>query len=351
MAGEDRSSSRRLEVLDRLAKAPMRFEIFEALRWLEAAHPGHPRLGVATRLVDDPVRLRQEPSLAFAPTSVTRLERPEGGPVILTQLFFGLFGPNGPLPTHLTDYARGRLRNAKDPALARFADLFSHRMLELLYRVWANARPVCHLDRPDDQSYTRWLGALLGFGTEGSLQRGLLPDSVPLFFGGRFAMSTRNAEGLKACVEKYFGLRTSVEQWVPAWISLTPDGYMRLGHPGQGSRLGEGTVLGEHVWSCQHRFRVVLGPTTLKRFKRFLPGQESLRRLVDLVNAYAGLEFDWELQVLLRATEVPVLQLGHEARLGLTTWLPQADRQVEVDDYRINAGRLQAEHRMAAAGA
>lgn len=349
MAGTDGTPTDRVAALAPLLEDPLRFEVFEAMRRIEAAHPHLPRLGKASRASDDPVRLRQEASLSFAPTSITECTREEGEPIILTQLFFGLWGPQGAMPTHLTDYARGRVRNAKDPALVRFADLFTHRMLELLYRTWADARPVCHLDRPDDDRYSAWMGALVGFGTSAAQGRSALPDAIPLFFANRFAIATRNAEGLRACIEKYFGLRCSVEQWVPAWMSLTPDSYSRLGHRGQGSRLGEGAVLGENVWSVQHRFRVVLGPTTLKRLKRFLPGEGTLRRLTALVDAYAGPEFDWELQILLVPSEVPPLQLGKEALLGWTTWLPQQGRTHNVGDYTINAARLQAEHASVAA--
>ena len=40
---------------------------------------------------------------------------------------FGLLGPNGPLPLHLTEYVRERLRHHADPTFARFLDLFHHR--------------------------------------------------------------------------------------------------------------------------------------------------------------------------------------------------------------------------------
>jgi len=53
--------------------------------------------GKATRLSDDPVRLTQEPSMAFAPATLaafdpaTKTIRTSGGN------FLGLFGPQGPL--------------------------------------------------------------------------------------------------------------------------------------------------------------------------------------------------------------------------------------------------------------
>ena len=65
---------------------------------------------------------------------------------------FGLLGPNGPLPLHLTEYARERLRHAGDPTLSRFLDIFHHRFLALFYRAWAQAQPHVNRDRPERRS-------------------------------------------------------------------------------------------------------------------------------------------------------------------------------------------------------
>ena len=96
---------------------------------------------------------RRNPSLAFAPprSPLGTTGRPRAGsrPARLLVHFFGLFGPNGPLPLHLTEYARDRRRNhATRPSRASL-DLFHHRLLSLFYRAWANAQPTVSLDRPD----------------------------------------------------------------------------------------------------------------------------------------------------------------------------------------------------------
>jgi type VI secretion system protein ImpH len=64
------------------------------------------------------------------------------------------------LPLHLTEYARDRARNADDPTLARFLDIFHHRTLSLFYRAWANSRPTLSFDRPQADRFAAFLGAL-----------------------------------------------------------------------------------------------------------------------------------------------------------------------------------------------
>ena len=101
----------RKQLLRELADQPYSFGFFQAVRMLENAHPGLPRVGTSLRLRDDPIRFAQSPSLSFAPSALARFKAGEGdAPPTLHQRFFGLFGANGPLPLHMTEYARERAR-------------------------------------------------------------------------------------------------------------------------------------------------------------------------------------------------------------------------------------------------
>ena len=138
------------DLLRPLAAAPERFDLFAALRLLESAYPNHPRLGEARRARDEPVRLNQPPHLHFPPAQIAGFRAGQGAAsAVLTTYGFGLFGPQGPLPLHVTAEALSRLRHRHDPALAAFCDLFHHRLATLYYRAWANARPSVEHDRPN----------------------------------------------------------------------------------------------------------------------------------------------------------------------------------------------------------
>ena len=155
----------RQELLRKLADEPHKFDFFAAVRLLENAHPGLPRIGTSLRLRDDPIRFAQAPSLSFAPAALARFSAGEGDtPPTLQQRFFGLFGANGPLPLHMTEYARERARRMpSDRALVRFLDMFHHRLLSLLYRAWAEANPAVSLDRPDNDPFSRWVASVAGY--------------------------------------------------------------------------------------------------------------------------------------------------------------------------------------------
>jgi len=309
-----------LTLLRRLEDDARRFDFFQVVRLLENAYPDKPRVGESMQPRDDAIRFVQEPELVFQPTSLGAFTPAgERHAARLVVKFFGLFGPHGPLPTHLTEYARDRARNANDPTFARFLDVFHHRMVTLFYRAWANAQPAVSLDRPERDRFSFYVGSLFGLGEPALRERDAVPDFAKLHFAGLLAGPTRPAAGLKLVLTRFFNLPVEIEQWVGHWMTLPAGSLLRLG-AADGAALGVATLLGSRTWDCQHKFRIVIGPLSRADYERFLPGGESLKRLVDWVRNYARDGLDWDLRLVLRQEDVPRLQLGRHTRLGYTTW-------------------------------
>ncbi|HZH06656.1 MAG TPA: type VI secretion system baseplate subunit TssG, partial [Lautropia sp.] len=170
MAGTDGNAERRLRFIEAVGRTPEHFDFFQVMRRLEAASPGMPRLGEARRPSAEPVRLAQEAELSFAVANVTRLSQTKAGIPRIFVRFLGLFGPQGPLPLHLTEFARDRERNHGDATFARFADLFHHRLLLMFYRAWRQAQPAATHDRPGEDRYRAYVGSLFGHGSSGWYQ-------------------------------------------------------------------------------------------------------------------------------------------------------------------------------------
>jgi type VI secretion system ImpH/TssG family protein len=167
------------QLIERLGREPYSYDFFQILRRIEALYrdrPERPRLGAALRPADEPIRLGQDPSLSFAPAALSVLRAGKNGaPPLLAVHFFGLMGPNGPLPLHLTEYVRDRMRNSMDPTMSRFLDLFHHRMLMFFYRAWASARATVSADSPQTNRFLDYDGALSGRGTPSLRNRTSFP--------------------------------------------------------------------------------------------------------------------------------------------------------------------------------
>ena len=338
-----RTSSDTLKFLRELEESPYRYDFYMALRRLESMHADKPRFGEAARPVDEPVRIGQEPSLAFAPSALAEFKAGDKNhPHRLYNFFFGVFGPNGPLPLHLTEYARDRERNENDSTFRRFADIFHHRLSLLLYRAWANSQPTASMDRPTTRRIDSYVGSVFGIAAPEFRNRDSVPDEAKLHMAGRLALQTRSAGGLLAILEDFFRFPFQILEYVGEWLRLSSKDFLKLGVLGSSGGLGKDAVIGSAVWNCQHKFRIVCGPLRLKDFNRLLPGQSGLRKLRDSVRGYVGYGIDWDLNLVLAGSDVPPLKLGESGALGWTSWLGERKTEADANEViiRPNAEQL-----------
>jgi type VI secretion system protein ImpH len=326
-----RNAADTVTLIERVAARPYAFDFFYVLRRLEAMRPDLPRLGEAARPADEPVRLGQEPRLDFAPAAISGVRPARGArPPVIEVRFLGMFGPNGPLPLHLTEYARARLLHHGDATFARFVDLINHRFLLLFYRAWAQAQPAASLDRRNDDHFARHVGALFGFGMESTRGRDRAEDEIKLHHAGTLARAVRNADGLRALLADYFRLPVRVEEFVGRWLRLPPGERTRLGAGTASARLGGGAVLGAAVWDAQSSIRLHVEAPTLREYEDFLPGGPSAARLLALLRTYLGWELRWDVRLSLAAKEVPPMKIGGQGRLGWTGWLGGSEARIEA---------------------
>lgn len=323
-------------LLDRIEAEPWAFDLYQVLRRVEALHPGRPRLGDASRPGDEPVRLGQRAELAFEPATLAGLARSPHHPPRLQVQVAGLWGPHGAMPLHLTELARDRERNHGDPTLARFADLFHHRLMLFFYRAWRQAQPAASHDRPESDRFRLYVGALIGHGGAPWWTDRGLPSAAPRHRAGQLARSSRGAEAVADVLADWFRVPVEVVQFVPDWLEMPEASRTRLGARDGSAALGAGAVCGARVRDCQHQIEVRIGPMGRDRYDDFLPGGRSLRALRAWMRTLTADEWRWRVRLLLAPQAVPSASLGGGTRLGLTGWLHGPPRARPADDLRLS---------------
>lgn len=319
----------------RLTADPEAYHIFLALRVIEAQFADAPRLGESRRPRQDRVRLGQEPTLAYQKTVLSGYAPPRGeAPGRLVNLFFGLFGPHGPLPPHLTEYARERKRSYRDPAFAAFADMLTHRAMSLFYRAWATGQPAAGFDRGENDTFERQVAALSGYAGMRLRSRDAMPDLAKRHFAGHLGRAVRNPSGLSSMLAAFYGARVSLQEFVGSWLTLEPDDRWRLGGP---AGLGRATSIGSEVWSRNAKFRLRIGPLSRTEYEGLLPGSGGLARLAAIVRNYVGDALDWDVNLVLRGDAVPAAVLGQDTRLGQTSWIGERPDGSDADDLYLTA--------------
>jgi len=320
-------------------RAPYTQDFYALARAIENANPEQPRIGTALRPADEAVRFGQDVSLAFAPAAISSVSDTAGGRAVRVGIqFMGLFGPNGPLPLHLTEYAYERQLHDADPTLSAFVDIFHHRMISLLYRAWAQAQPAIGLDRDSDGDapFDYYVDALFGNAGDDWQRRDGVRDAAKRRYCGVLARGVKNTEGLRDILSDYLRVPVTIEDFVGHWMPMQDRDRTRLGEGVAAARLGSGAVLGGAVWDCQNKFRVRVGPLAWTDYQKFLPGGSASVAVRDWVRQYIGFDLAWDLAVCLQTPEVPPARLGGSTRVGLSTWIGKADAVPRRQDLIYN---------------
>ena len=332
-------AQRRAALFAAVQAAPHDFDFFALMRRVESLRPESPRIGKALRPSQESLRLGQDPELDFAPAALASFGREGTGTPRLGVRFLGLLGSQGPMPLHLTEYVRERLRDRNDPTLARFLDIFHHRLLSLFYSAWAQSQPAAQHDRPADDRFAVWVGATMGLGAEVRTQ-GHLPEAARLFQAGLLGSRSRHPEGLTKLLTQFFKVPVRIEPYVAHWMVIDAADRSRLGHArnrpercaSAPAALGRTAAAGSRLRDRQYKFRVALGPLTLAQYGAFLPGGTAWLQLRDWVRQYIGLDLLWDVQLCLARTQVPEPRLGQRVPLGVAAWLGRAKRQAPASD-------------------
>lgn len=326
----------------RLLAEPDTHHLFLALRVIEAEFADRPRLGESKRPREDAVRILQSAEVAFPTSTIEALAPPDAGrPGRLTNRFFGLFGPMGPLPLHLTEYARDRVRNERDTTFVAFCNMLTHRMATFLYRAWSAAQPAPSFDRAlrgklarsgQADPFEGKVAALAGYLGSGLRDRDAMPEVAKRHFVGHLAPGPRHAEGLVSILSAFLRAPVTLQPFVGEWLQLEPDDRWQLGSK---AGLGQGTSIGNRVWSHTAKFRLRIGPMGLADFRRLMPGSRSLDRLEAIVRNYVGDTLDWDVNLVLKRDEVPPAILGQSVALGHTGWIGARTKDSDADDLYL----------------
>ncbi|HEY0365272.1 MAG TPA: type VI secretion system baseplate subunit TssG [Pyrinomonadaceae bacterium] len=325
---------KQMAVEDWLFAEGHRFDFFQAVRLLEIIHTSNGERGLfppgqSADPAKEIVHFRSVVQLDFPSSDVAQVTRRKDiptrdqpkAPAEMAVNFLGLAGGLGSLDTPSTELVLQRASH-DDKALRDFLDIFNHRLVSLLYRIRKHHRVGLGSATPGDDQIARYLYSLIGMGTPRLQGRMHMRDRALLYYAGILAQQPRSMAGLQRILTDYFQVDVKIEQFVGKWCELEEDQWTKIGESGTNQRLGRDTcVVGTRVWDQQARFEIELGPLGWEDFESFLPTEWRFGVLCDLVRFYVKDEFEFNVRLVLKADEIPVVELSTEPALSWTTWL------------------------------
>jgi type VI secretion system protein ImpH len=291
-----------------------RFNFFKAVHLLEGLAGGQtPGWGLSQQ--NDPIRFRVPPGFGFPASDITAITN--GTTTVKPEVvvnFMGLIGPKGVLPDWYNEHAQARVFK-KDYAFTDFLDIFHHRLISLFYRAWKKYR-LAENFRPDGgDSISRSLADLVGLhpGIEKSE-----PDFFQcarkrlIFFAGMVSRCVPTVAAMEAVVAHAVGAQAEVEQFVPRMLAVHEHDRTRLGI--KNSTLKQDALCGARIRDSSTYFILKLGPLSWDKYLAFQPQSRNLSLVSRLITLLAGIEYEFEIHLVLKGPQIPSLCLG--GRLG-----------------------------------
>lgn len=314
------------------------------LRRLERESGARPRIGRSTRRAQDIADIGQDPRLAFPAEDLAGVGTDGPRPRIRAQ-FMGFFGPQGALPLNTTEEVL-RWQDAGEDAFVAFTDMLSARFYQLFFRAWSDAHAITQHDRPDQDRFQSYVGAVAGIGSPAFRQHDDFPDiaRLPLVpvFGGRVRSGVR----LRQLLAGHFGVPVMVQEHVTSWLEFEPGDMRGLG---RGGALGRDSYLGARLQSVNEKICIRLDLPDAETYRGFLPGQPRHGQLAALVYWYLGKCLDVDLALGLPRDRIPAATLGRDAAIGwLAAMRPEGlrpgDTPIEVARFALgrDAGQYSA---------
>ncbi|MDX1667878.1 MAG: type VI secretion system baseplate subunit TssG [Limnobacter sp.] len=296
---------------------------YQLLALLERQHPADPKIGCADTPKREPYRFAYFPSLGFELNdcvqpnpSLLKCRPAHTQPVYFFQ-HFGLLGPNGALPTHLTEFAIDRIRHHDDHSWSDFLNLFHHRFFELLYRAWTQSKPYAN-QHQGRNVFFRCLFDLLG------------DDDLTI---APFQSSHhKHQEGVEKALSHSLGVKVKLKTLVGQWLSIPRD--HRYGLSADRARLGRNITLGQRVWCVQSKVCIQVGPLSWGQYSSLQPQAKGLAQFQQRVTKLLGLELDWDYTLIVSGNELPDPLLSRGLQLGRSIWLGRKAHQTTAQVTR-----------------
>jgi type VI secretion system protein ImpH len=313
-------------VIAELAARPWEFSFYQAVYLIEAELGASGIVGALGPVAEEPVRFRAQFGLGFPASELAgaRLRPPaeDGADSALIELdtnFFGLYGAASPLPAELTERL---ILNDETGTTRDFLDIFNHRLIALLYRIWRRYRVELERRSALDDLFSTIAKCSAGLAEDGvadSIDKGALLFSLRHLIGW-----TRSAHDLRSVLSQQFPeVAWAVEEFVLRSFVIPVDSQWRLGGDGI---LGEDVVLGDRMTDVAGRIRLTLEAPDWDCYTRFLPSGSRFPVVTQIVRRLLREQLDVAVVPTLRPGAVKTAQLtGADFALGFNAWLGSPD--------------------------
>lgn len=292
-------------------------QLFALLRSLESLCDLESKIGDEKSFHASKVRFGQSAFLAFQDKQIHAL--------VLKDKYlkvnikgFGVFGPNGALPIHISEQIYERKLHQKDQTFNDFVDIFQNRLIALFYKSWRDAQDIVSLEGRDDWHFSRFIASLVGLANQQHIQPDVAHYSK-FHYANLLLNQNMPSANIKILLENYFNTPVEIKENIGQWVDAS-EFSTHLSNTKK-VRLGQGILLGDKIFDATQKFRVVIGPIEPTKYLKFLRGSENAKKLISWLDHYTRHQYQWDAEYIVDKKKIARQKLGEGLALGFTSWI------------------------------
>ncbi|VYT91428.1 type VI secretion system baseplate subunit TssG [Metakosakonia massiliensis] len=296
---------------------------FYQLAELLYRHYGEGRTPDADSLPQDELlRFIASGSLSFPTSDLKQVRKDDNGQLWLETTFLGLQGSQSPLPGFYLESTAWEYTQDM-PGVNHFLDLFNHRAMTLLHRIWRKYRHHITFDGEGNDAFSARLFSLAGLGSpaiRGTLQ---IPPTKLLAYAGPLSGASRSPEVVCGLIAHCFDINdVTILPWQIRSVPVPEEQITLLG--GRNSILDGNTfIVGDRLNDCSGKFTLCLNNLSLESYLTFLPMGESFQPLKNFTSFIIRDQFAFDIRLTLAPGQIEPMNFESEVThfLGWTTFI------------------------------
>lgn len=281
-----------------------------------------------------------EPSRCFTASLITS-QSSDDDRLRLSMSFLGLFGGMGTLPDYFTDEVLQD--RAEHSALGDFLDIFNHRLMALLFLIWRHGQIFLEngvgAKTAINRDFDRFLCSLAAIPEE-SLETPVFIRCLRRHHFSLFHRRERTLLGLAELLRSFFPhFSVTFTEYQPRYIPIPPSQRVMMS-PSTPITIGRqgNFLIGSRIVDVNGSFVMTVLDLDFETYMRFLPAGDLYQFLATLIMEYTEDQWTCDLELELRAQEIPSMSLGSRI-LGANCW---AIATPPDQPARIRIGSLKA---------
>ena len=190
------------------------------------------------------------------------------------------------------------------------------------------AEPTVSHDRPEQDLFKNRLNSFSGE-TAAKQESFVQNHNVHQYLAGLFSQKKRSAKVLSQVLSESLHHPVTIDEFQGRWYTLEPTEFTRLGKAN--ACLGMDSIAGNRTFQRSFNFAIKIGPVDYSQYMALLKNNQRIKSIVSLTQKAVGQEYEFTIQILLKAYQTQTSQLG-STKLGINSWCQDKSHHLTQHD-------------------